>query len=246
MRKVSRVVQTVRDAILVVLSIVLISTDIGPEKEMANYFLAGICGVILVLTVVNICLNAFKVNRKGYFYGNSIFQLVLSFLLLGLFPPLGIILLMFNFAVIASLTEKKTLEEQMKHPPKPVTTKHRILVGAGVLVMLLSIFLSWLSNTNFPLIRVYFGAVNLSVVSSTVSASAVTVIFGLLALVGSPFSIIIGSLGLLRRRFAWISGILALVIGIGWIIALTTVAGPGSFVFLFGGVLVLSARFISK
>ena len=245
-RRISRVIQTVRDAILVVLSVVLISTDIGPEKEMSNYLLAGICGVILALTVVNICLNAFKVKRKGYFYGNSIFQLLVGFLLLGLLPPLGIILLLFNFAVIASLIEKKTLEEQMKHPPKPITKKHRIVVGAGVLVMLSGIFLSWLSNTNFPIIGVYFGTVNLSVVSNTVSASAVTVIFGLLALVGSPISIIIGALGLLRRRFAWISGILALVIGVGWIITLTTMTGIGPLVFLVGGVLVLSARFIAK
>jgi hypothetical protein len=82
MRKISRVIQTIRDAILVVLSVVLISTDIGPDKEMSNYFLAGICGVILALTVINIVLNAFKINRKGYFYGNSIFQLILSFLLI--------------------------------------------------------------------------------------------------------------------------------------------------------------------
>ena len=225
---------------------VLISTDIGPGKEMANYFLAGICGVILVLTVVNIGLNAFKVKRKGYFYGNSIFQLVVGFLLLGLFAPFGIILLLFNFAVIASLGEKETLEERLKHPPKPMTAKHRTLVGAGVLVMLLSIFLSWLSAVNFSLIGVYLGTVDLSVASSAVSSNAVTVAFGILALVGAPISMIIGSLGLLRRRFAWISGILASVIGVGWIIALTTLAGPGPFVFLFGGVIVLSARFLDK
>ena len=246
MRKVSKVIQTVRDAILVVLSAVLISTDIGPDKEMSNYFLAGICGVILALTIINISLNALKVKKKGFFYGNSIFQLALSFLLLGLFPPLGIILLLFNLAVIASLYEKKTLEEQMKHPPKPITTKHLVLVGAGVLVMLLSIFLSWLSNTNFPLIGVYLGTVNLSVVSVTVSASAVTVVFGILALAGSPITIIIGALGLLRRRFAWISGTLGLVIGVGWIISLTTLTGIGPVVFLVGGILVLSARFIAK
>lgn len=118
MRRISRVIQTVRDAILVVLSVVLISTDIGPGKEMANYFLAGICGVILALTIINIILNAFKVKRKGYFYGNSIFQLVLGFLLTGLFAPLGIVLLGFNIAVIASLWERKTRKEQTKNQPK--------------------------------------------------------------------------------------------------------------------------------
>ncbi len=246
MRKVSRVIQSVRDAILVVVSVVLISTSIGPGKELANYFLAVICGVILALTIINITLNAFKVKRKGYFYGNSSFQIIMGFLFLGLFAPLGLILLGFNFAVIASLWEKKTPEELLKHPPKPITRKHRILVGSGVLVMLLSIFVSWLSTTNFPLIGFYIGTVNLSAVSDTVSASALTVIFGLLALVGSPISMIIGSLGLLKRRFAWISGILALVIGVGWIITLTSKTGIGPLVFLIGGALVLSARFIAK
>lgn len=75
MRRASRVIQTVRDAILALLSIVLISTDIGPGKEIANYLLAGICGVLLALTIVNISLNAFKAKKKGYFYGNAVFQL---------------------------------------------------------------------------------------------------------------------------------------------------------------------------
>lgn len=246
MRKISRVIQTVRDAVLVLLSVILISTSIGPGKELANYFFAGICSAILTLTVLNIILNVLKVKRKGFFYGNSIFQIIMGLLLLGLFAPLGIILLAFNFAVIASLWEKKAPEELLKHPPKPITTKYRIIVGAGVLVLLLSIFLSWLSVTNFPLIGFYFGTVKLSVVSDVVSASAVTVLFGLLALVGSPISMTIGSLGLLRRRFALISGILSLVIGVGWIIALMSVTGIGPLVFLVGGVLVLSARFIAK
>ena len=246
MRRISRVIQTARDAVLVLVSVVLISTSIGPGKEMSNYLLAGICSAILALTVVNIILNVLKVKKKGFFYSNSVFQIVMGFFFLGLFAPLGIILLAFNFVVVASLWEKKTPEELLKHPPKPVTKKHRIIVGAGILIMLLSIFVSWLSSTNFPLIGFYLGTVNLSVVSDTVSASTVTVIFGLLALVGSPISMIIGSLGLLRRRFALVSGILSLVIGVGWIISLMSVTGIGPLIFLVGGALVLSARFIAK
>jgi hypothetical protein len=170
----------------------------------------------------------------------------MGFLFLGLFAPLGFILLVFNFAVIASLWEKKTPEELLKHPPKPITRNHQFVVGAGVLVMLVSIFVSWLSSTNFPLIGFYFGTVNLSAVSDTVSASALTVIFGLLALVGCPISMLIGSLGLLKRRFAWVSGTLALVISVGWIITLTSKTGIGPIVFFVGGALVLSARFIAK
>jgi MFS family permease len=243
-RKASRVIQTVRDAIVALLSIVLISTDIGPGKEMANYMLAGICGVLLALTIVNVSLNAFRVKRKGYFYGNAIFQLILGFFFLLLFAPLGVILLLFNLAVVASLWEKKTPEELLKHPPKPVTVRHRVLIGAGVLVMLSSFFFSWLSSVNFPLIGFYLGTVDLSLVSDAVSSSTVTTIFGLLALAGAPISLIIGALGLVRRRFAWISGSLALIIGVGWILLLTANVGLGLYVFVFGAIVVLSALFI--
>jgi len=244
MRRASRVIQTVRDAIVALLSIVLISTDIGPGKEMANYILAGICGVLLALTIVNIILNAFKVKRKGYFYGNAIFQLILGFFFLGLFAPLGVILLLFNLAVIVSLWEKKTPEELLKHPPKLVTRRHRVLIGAGVLVMFASFFVSWLSTVEFPLIGFYLGTVDLSSASNLVSSSTVTTIFAVLTIVSSPISLIIGALGLLRRRFAWISGTLALIVGIGWILAVTTKVGPGPFIFVFGAIIILSALFI--
>jgi hypothetical protein len=243
-RRTSRVIQTVRDAIVALLSIVLISTDIGPGKEMANYLLAGICGVLLALTVVNISLNAFKAKRKGYFYGNAIFQLIVGFFFLALFAPLGVVLLLFNLAVVASLWEKKTPEELLKHPPKPVTARHRVLIGAGVLVMLSSFFFSWLSTVEFPLIGFYLGTVDLLSASNMVSSSTAITIFGLLTIVGAPISLIIGALGVVRRRFAWISGTFALIVGIGWILTVTTKVGPGPFIFVIGAIVVLSALFI--
>ena len=199
-RRASRIIQTIRDAILLVLSLILISTDIGPGKELANFVLAGISATIFVLTVVNIILNALKVKRKGYFRGNSIFQLLVGlFLSLGLFPPLGIILVGFNLAVLATLREKKTLEERMKHPPKPITRKYRALVGAGVLVMFVGISVSWLATISFPLIGVYLHTVDLSSVANLVSNTTAT-IFGLLALVVSPISLVIGSTRPIQTR----------------------------------------------
>jgi len=245
-RRASRIIQTIRDAILVILSLVLISTDIGPGKEASNILLAGISVVILVLTCVNIILNAFKVNRKGYFLGNSIFQLIIGiFPLLGLFPPLGIILVLLNLIVLATLREKKPLEERKKHLPRPIKRKYRALVGAGVLIMFLGISVSWLTTTNFPLIGVYLRTVNLSVVANLVSNSIAT-IFGFLALVTSPISIITGLLGLFKRRFALFSGILTVIVGTGWIASLITIAGPGAYIFVFGGALVLAARIADK
>ncbi|HEX9862659.1 MAG TPA: hypothetical protein VGB11_05175 [Candidatus Bathyarchaeia archaeon] len=245
-RKASRIVQAVRDLILLILSIVFISTSIGPGKELSNLFFAGISATILALTVVNIILNAFKVQRSGYFRGNSVFQLILGlFLSLGLYPPLGIILVILNVAVLFTLYEKKTLEERMKHPAKPITSKYRVFVGAGVLVMFVAILFSWFNNISFPLIGVYLRTVDLSEASNLVS-NPIGMIFGFLALVGVPISLILGLLGLIKRVFAKASGILAVVVGIGWIISMTTMIGPGAIVFAIGGALVLAALIAAK
>jgi hypothetical protein len=244
-RRASRIVQTIRDAILLILSLVLVSTDIGPGKEIANLVLAGISAVIFVLTVANIILNVLKVNRKGYFLGNSIFQLLVGFFLLGLFPSLGIILVGFNLAVLVTLREKKTHEERMEHPPRPITRKFRAMVGAGVLVMFVGISVSWLAPTSFPLIGVYLHTVDLSSVANLVSNTMAT-IFGFLALVISPISLTSGLLGLFKRRFALVSGILAIIVGTGWIISMITIAGPGAYIFVVGGAVVLAAPIAAK
>ena len=245
-RKASRIVQTVRDAILVILSIVFISTSIGPGKELSNLIFAGISATILILTVANIILNVLKVQRKGYYLGNSIFQLMLGiFLSLGLFPPLGIVLVVFSVAVLVTLYEKKTPEERMKHPPKPITRRYRAFVGAGVLVMFVAILFSWLNFISFPLIGVYLGTVDLTEAAGLVS-NPMAMIFGFLALVAAPVSLILGLLGMFKRTFAWVSGILVVIAGIGWIVSMTTMTGLGAFVFTLGGAIELAALIVAR
>ena len=107
-------------------------------------------------------------KRKGFFRVNTIFQLLIAFFLLALFAPAGIILLCFNSVAMASFWEKKTPEELLKHHSKLITRKNRLIVGVGVLVMLASTCVSWLSNISFPLIYFYFGAVDLMAVSNAV------------------------------------------------------------------------------
>ncbi|MBS7632191.1 hypothetical protein KEJ15_01005 [Candidatus Bathyarchaeota archaeon] len=245
-RRASRIVQTIRDAILVVLSIVFISTSTGPGKESANLIFAGICGVVLTFTIIDIILNALRVQGKGYFRGNAIFQLLLGiFLTIGLYPPLGIVLVAFNAAVLVALYEKKTPEELLKHPPKPITRRYRVFVGAGVLIMFVGILFSWFNNINFPLIGVYLRTVDLTEAASLVS-NPMVVLFGFLALVGAPISLILGLLSMFKRLFAWASGVLAVVTGIGWIVTMTTMAGLGAFVFTFAGVIVLAGSIIDR
>ena len=245
-RKASRIIQTIRDVVLLVLCSVLISTSIGPGKEFANLIFAGICAVILTLIALNIISNVLKVQRKGYFRYNAIFQLLLGiFLSLGLFPPLGIVLVIFNAAVLVTLWEKKTAEERRGHPPKPITRKYRAFIGVGALIMFSAILLSWFNTINFPLIGVYFGSTSLTEASNQISGP-IAMMFGFLALVGAPISLIFGLLGLFKRMFAWTSGILAVVIGIGWVISMTTTVGLGAFVFTLGGVLMLATPIVTR
>ena len=76
--------------ILLALCLVLISTSIVPVKEFGNFVLAGISALVFALSAVSIILNVLKVQGKGYFRSNSIFQLIVGlFLLLGLFPLSG-------------------------------------------------------------------------------------------------------------------------------------------------------------
>jgi hypothetical protein len=111
--------------------------------------------------------------------------------------------------------------------------------------MFVGILLSWFSTINFPLIGVYLGMVDLMEAAGLVSNS-LAMMFGLLAIVGTPISLTLGVLGLLKRTFAWASGILALVTGIGWIMSMTAMTGLGTIVFTFGGAIVLAAPIVTK
>jgi hypothetical protein len=82
--------------------------------------------------------------------------------------------------------------------------------------------------------------------ASNLVSNPIGMIFGFLALVGVPISLILGLLGLIKRVFAKASGILAVVVGIGWIISMTTMIGPGAIVFAIGGALVLAALIAAK
>lgn len=247
-RKISRIVQTLRDAILLVVSFLLIGSLFRPnlEIEIASYILGGFLAFIFALSIINVILNARKVKRTGYFRSNTILQLIIGlFLTIGLYPPIGIILVVLNAVVLATLWERKSPEERARHPPKPITKKYRAFVAVGVLLMFVATLFSWLSIVNFPLISVYLGSANLTQVSNLVT-NPVAMAFDFLGLVGSPISIILGLLGLLKRGFAWASGILAIIAGIGWIVSMTTMAGLGAYIFTVGGALVLAAPIVTK
>ncbi len=113
--RLNRILQTVRDIVLLVISVVLMSTSYGKwVEEPAHYVLFGIAGTLFILSAVNmILLLAVKVKGRGYLFFNSILQLVLFFFLAGLLPPLGIPLLALDIAIIITLRQKKN-----KTPPE--------------------------------------------------------------------------------------------------------------------------------
>jgi len=154
-------------------------------------------------------------------------------------------MIIFNVAVLVPLRERKAPDERMKHPPMPITRKYRALVGAGMLVIFMSTLTSWLNTLSFPFIGVYLHAVDLSLVSNLVSNN-MAMIFGFLILIVTPFLLISGLLGMFKRVFAWASGILAIIVWTGWIVSMMTIVGPGAYVFICGGMLVLSAPIVAK
>jgi hypothetical protein len=73
-----------------------------------HYVLFGIAAALFVLSVVNmVLLHAVKVKGRGYFFFNSILQLVLFFIIAGSLPSLGIPLFALDLAIIITLRKKK-------------------------------------------------------------------------------------------------------------------------------------------
>lgn len=149
-----------------------------------------------------------------------------------------------NALVLVGLREKKTAEELAKHPPVPITRRYRIVVGVGTLAMLGSLFLPWVSDSDasLSLVGVYWALLTRSGLSGFAISQA-AVVFALLGVVGAPICIICGALGLVRRRFALVGGVLAVVAGAGLAAALASQSKSGAYGFAAGGVLLLLGFF---
>jgi len=106
--RLNKILQGIRDAFLLVFSIVIMPTSYGKwVVEPAHYILFGIAAFFLVLTVINVILLLLKVKRKGYFYFNAIIQLIPAFLLtILLIVP--VIVLILDILIIITLREKRT------------------------------------------------------------------------------------------------------------------------------------------
>ena len=244
-RRLNRVLQLARDAVVTLTSVVLLATGWGKwVEEPVWYILLAFSAAFIGLSVVSVVLVAKNVKNRAFYFGNAIYQLFPSFILVGLLTYLGVAVLALNVAVLATLGVKKTPEELLKHPPVPITRNYRIVAGVGTLVMLGSMFAPWLaaSGSSFSLFGVYSGIVTQSDLPG-LSISPLSVIFALMTLVLSPVAQACGALALVRRRFSLVSGVLAVISGVSIMIVLTGSVGFGAFGFIAGGAVVLAAYF---
>ena len=249
-RRLSRVVQMIRDVVILLLSIVLVSTSIGPGKELANLVLASIAGVIIALTAINMILNVLRVKRKGYYYACSYVELATGiFFLIGLFPPYGVPLVALNVAVLITLHEKKQPVPGVG-PPPPLTRNYHILEGLAAFAILAGFLLPSISSSSFSLLSAYLSIFGLgsSAALPAISVGPAAVLFVILTLFLSPVALMTCVLGYFRRRFALLTGILAIVSSAGWIIALDILspeahvsAGLAAYTTLVGGAVALTA-----
>ncbi len=101
--------QIIRDALLIIFSIVVMSTSYGKwSTEPMHYVLFGMAAGMFSLTLMNVLLILIKTQKKRFFYFNTA---VLAALLLALIWVLGFaiaILLILNIAVLFTLKEERT------------------------------------------------------------------------------------------------------------------------------------------
>lgn len=106
----NKILQYSRDIILFIVSMVLMASSYGKWiDEPAHYVLFALAGIMVLLSLINILLMLIKVKSRGYFYFNSIMQIVLALLFIGLGPtmPIGIILIVLNIIILITLRKKR-------------------------------------------------------------------------------------------------------------------------------------------
>ncbi|MBI3858715.1 MAG: hypothetical protein HY296_00530 [Thaumarchaeota archaeon] len=229
MRRVSRALLAVRDVGLLVFSFVIAGSSYGKwVNDPIFYIVFGLAAPLFPLSLVDVILVAKNVKRKAYFYINGIVQLPILGLFGGLFQPV-LAFLFLDIVILATLGEKKTAEELAAHPPVPITRNYRILVFAGVLAVVVSMLLPWLStaDASISIVGFYIALASHSGLPA-ISIQPAQVVLALLAVFLPPFSLALGAVGLVRRRLSLVSGSLAVVAGGCMLALLGPSAGVGA------------------
>ena len=246
MRRISRILQVVRDVAVLVFSVVTVGSTLPKFYEEPVFLVVdSLGGLLLLLSVVDLILVAKNVKRKGFFYANSVIQLPVIGLFAGLFlGAFGLLFVALNIAILATLAEKKTAEELAKHPPVPITRNYRVVVGVGLLVILVSMFLPFItSGTESPSLMAGYSGIIARTGLPAITLNPLQVVGALLALFLTPAALVSGVVGVFRRRLSLVSGVCALVAGVGAVVGLGAIAGLGTHGIAVGGVVVLVGFF---
>jgi len=106
------VLQGIRDVSLIVISIYTVGTLYSNwANDQPHYFLLSIFAGFLILSIINTILLLAKVERKAYFYFNTIVQLFpFIFFTMFIVSVWSIFLIILNIAVLVTLRGKKVKE----------------------------------------------------------------------------------------------------------------------------------------
>ncbi len=225
-----------------VVSVIIIGSQYQKLAEEPVFVVTvSVSALLIALCLVDVVLVAMKRGR-GVMVGISAVELIPGLLWLGLFFPVGLVIMVPNVLALVSLREKKTPEELALHPPVPRTRNYRLVLGAGVVVMLGSLFLPWVStaDTTLSLFGLYSGIATHSDLPS-ISISPTSVVFALVAIAGSPLAIVFGALGIRFRKLSLVAGVLGVAAGAGLLVATGGSTGVGEYAMCVGGVLALAA-----
>jgi hypothetical protein len=247
-RRASRVILGLKDAVLIALSAVLVATDIGPGKELANLILAAIAGLVLALAIISMALNVLRSGSRGACFWISAVHLAVGIFMVLLYPPYGAVLLVFSTVAVIALRQRKPA--QTKGPPKPLTKGFRVLMAVAILLILSGMLLPMTSSYPFSLMGFYLRLAGIGQAQSlppfTLEPSGVFLALATFGL--APVSAIIGLAAIFRTRLALWAGILSVAATACWILVLQLLsaesqiaAGLGVYVLGSGGIVSLIA-----
>jgi len=88
-------------------------------EESVYYVIFGLAAVFFSISAVNVILIMMGVKRKVYFYANTIAQVAVSFILVGLLGVFGVVVLLLDTGILLTLGEKR---EKKPKPEEPFQT----------------------------------------------------------------------------------------------------------------------------
>ncbi len=87
-------------------------------EESAYYVVFGLAAIFFCVSTVNVILIMINIKRKIYYYGNTIVQVAVSFILVGLLGVFGVIVLFLDAGILLTLGEKR---EKQPKPEEPLS-----------------------------------------------------------------------------------------------------------------------------